>query len=165
MVTPGSKPCRPIEPSGASVVAADDAAKPKEVPMTRPKSKRRATSSSKTKKTAVRKSTARFTSRNAAQHISRVRRQRQSEPPPARAQRTDSKQAQVIKMLRAPSGTTIETMMTATGWQQHSVRGFLTGVIRKKFGLNLVSEAGDGGRVYRIKDGKARAQPLTHQAA
>jgi hypothetical protein len=70
----------------------------------------------------------------------------------------------VIKMLVAPSGTTIAAMMTATGWQQHSVRGFLAGVIRKKFGLNLVSEAGDGERVYRIKDGKARAQPSTQQA-
>jgi len=145
------------------VVAADDAAKPKEVPMTRPQSKRRA--GSKTKKTIVRKGAARSTARKAAQHISGVRRQRQSVPPPARAQRTDSKQAQVIKMLRAPSGTTIAAMMTATGWQQHSVRGFLAGVIRKKFGLNLVSEAGDGGRVYRIKDRKTRAQPSTQQAA
>ncbi len=68
-------------------------------------------------------------------------------------------------MLRAPSGTTIAAMVTATGWQQHSVRGFLAGVIRKKFGLNLVSEAGDGGRVYRIIDGKTRAQPPTQPAA
>jgi len=42
--------------------------------------------------------------------------------------------------------------MTATGWQQHSVRGFLAGVIRKKLGLNLVSEPREGGRVYRIVD-------------
>jgi hypothetical protein len=150
---------------GASVVAADDAPKPKEIPMTRPKSKRRATASSKTKKAVVRKGAARSTARNAAHHISRVRRQRQSELPAAQAQRTDSKQAQVIEMLQATSGATIAAMMTATGWQQHSVRGFLAGVIRKKFGLNLVSEAGDGGRVYRIKDGKARAQPSTQQAA
>jgi hypothetical protein len=133
--------------------------------MTRPKSKRRTTSRSKTKKTVVRKSAARSTSRKAAQHNSRIRGQRQSEPPPGRAQRTDSKQAQVIKMLRAPSGTTITAMMAATGWQQHSVRGFLAGVIRKKFGFNLVSEAGDGGRVYRIKEGKARARPSPQQAA
>ena len=133
--------------------------------MNRPKPKRQATSSSKTKKTIVRKGAARSTARKAAQHISRVRRQRQSEPPPARAQRTDSKQAQVIEMLRAPSGTTIAAMMTATGWRQHSVRGFLAGVIRKKFGLNLVSEAGDGGRVYRVKDGKARTRPSPQQAA
>jgi hypothetical protein len=147
------------------VVAAHDAAKPKEIPMTRPKPKRRATSSSKTKKAVVRKGAARSTERNAAHHISRVRRQRQSELPPAQTQRTDSKQAQVIKMLQATSGATIAAMMAATGWQQHSVRGFLAGVIRKKFGLNLVSEPGDGGRVYRIKDGKARAQPSMQQAA
>jgi len=45
--------------------------------------------------------------------------------------------------------------MTVTDWQQHSVRGFLAGVIRKKLGLNLVSEQTDTGRVYRIKEGKA----------
>ena len=45
--------------------------------------------------------------------------------------------------------------MTATEWQPHSVRGFLAGVVRKKLGLNLVSEQTDKGRVYRIKDGKA----------
>jgi predicted transcriptional regulator of viral defense system len=46
-------------------------------------------------------------------------------------------------------------IMTATHWQQHSVRGFLAGVVRKKLRLNLVSEQTDKGRVYRIKDGKA----------
>jgi len=45
--------------------------------------------------------------------------------------------------------------MTATDWQQHSVRGFLAGVVRKKLGLNLVSDQTDKGRVYRIKDGKS----------
>jgi hypothetical protein len=45
--------------------------------------------------------------------------------------------------------------MTATDWQQHSVRGFLAGVVRRKLSLNLVSEQTDKGRVYRIKDGKA----------
>jgi hypothetical protein len=58
-------------------------------------------------------------------------------------------------MLRAPAGTTIAAIMTATEWQQHSVRGFLAGIIRKKLGLNLVSEQSDKGRIYRIKNGKA----------
>ena len=58
-------------------------------------------------------------------------------------------------MLRAPAGATIAAMMTATEWQPHSVRGFLAGVVRKKLGLNLVTEQTDKGRVYRIRDGKA----------
>jgi hypothetical protein len=57
-------------------------------------------------------------------------------------------------MLRSHAGATIAAIMTAT-WQQHSVRGFLAGVVRRKLGLNLVSEPTDKGRIYRIKDGKA----------
>lgn len=64
----------------------------------------------------------------------------------------ETKQAQVIAMLCAPSGATIEAMMRITGWQQHSVRGFLAAVVRKKLGLDLRSEITDGGRVYRIVD-------------
>jgi hypothetical protein len=67
----------------------------------------------------------------------------------------DTKHARIIAMLRMPTGATIATIMTATDWQQHSVRGFLAGVVRKKLGLNLVSERTDKGRVYRIKDNKA----------
>jgi hypothetical protein len=71
------------------------------------------------------------------------------------AARSDTKHARIIAMLRAPTGTTISAIMTATDWQQHSVRGFLAGVVRKKLDLNLVSELTDKGRIYRIKDGKA----------
>ena len=79
-------------------------------------------------------------------------------PPSSRAAaRTETKNARIIAMLRKPAGATIAAIMTATDWQQHSVRGFLAGVVRKKLGLNLVSEQTDKGRVYRIKDGKASA--------
>jgi Protein of unknown function (DUF3489) len=71
------------------------------------------------------------------------------------AARPDTKHARIITMLRTPAGATIASLVTATEWQQHSVRGFLAGVVRKKLGLNLVSEQTDKGRVYRIKDGKA----------
>ena len=64
--------------------------------------------------------------------------------------RAGTKNAQVVAMLQDRAGSTIAAIMAATGWQQHSVRGFLAGVARKKLGLNLVSEPSAGGRVYRI---------------
>jgi len=69
----------------------------------------------------------------------------------------DTKHARIIAMLRAPTGATIAALMKVTDWQQHSVRGFLAGVVRRKLQLNLVSEQTDKGRVYRIRDGKVSA--------
>ena len=65
-----------------------------------------------------------------------------------------SKQSRVIAMLQSPAGTTIAAMMKATGWQQHSVRGFLAGVVRKRLKLKLGSEKIDGNRVYQIASAK-----------
>jgi hypothetical protein len=65
--------------------------------------------------------------------------------------RTNSKQVKVIGMLSQPMGSTIPAIMKATGWQQHSVRGFFAGVIRKKLKLTLESEKPDDrDRTYRI---------------
>ena len=64
-----------------------------------------------------------------------------------------SKQSRVIAMLQSSSGTTIAAMMKVTGWQQHSVRGFLAGVVRKRLKLKLCSKKVDGNRVYQITRG------------
>ena len=63
---------------------------------------------------------------------------------------TPSKLAAVIEMLKRPSGTTVNDMSTATGWQTHSVRGLLSGTIKKKLGLKLTSVKVGGVRTYRI---------------
>jgi hypothetical protein len=72
-----------------------------------------------------------------------------------------SKQSRLIAMLQSPAGATIAAMMKDTDWQQHSVRGFLAGVVRKKLKLKLGSKKVDGQRIYRI----GRGAKVDHSAS
>jgi hypothetical protein len=74
---------------------------------------------------------------------------------------TPSKQSRVIAMLQAPGGATIAAMTKATGWQPHSVRGFLAAVVRKRLKLKLASKMVEGTRMYVIPSGEAgKAAPV-----
>ena len=69
----------------------------------------------------------------------------------AKTQERTTKAARVIAMLRQPGGVTLEEIASATGWQAHSIRGFLSGTAKKKLGHTLKTERrGDGKRVYSI---------------
>jgi Protein of unknown function (DUF3489) len=75
-----------------------------------------------------------------------------------------SKQSRVIAMLQSPAGATIAAVMKATGWQPHSVRGFLAGVVRKRLKLELGSTKVDGNRVYQITKRDAGKTSSTRQS-
>ena len=136
------QPRRVICLGGVEVVRRMASRKPREDPMTRTKSKLKTASRSRPVKTAKRKPSKRPVPVAAISGT------------PAKT-RAGTKNAQFVAMLQDRTGTTIAAIMAATGWQQHSVRGFLAGVVRKKLGLNLVSDPGESGRVYRIVDDTA----------
>jgi uncharacterized protein DUF3489 len=70
----------------------------------------------------------------------------------AGAARDGSKAAKILDLLKRPDGATLKELMKATGWQAHSVRGFLSGTVGKKMGLKVASaKAEDGGRSYSVK--------------
>ena len=63
----------------------------------------------------------------------------------------DSKQAKLIELLKRPGGASIAQLVKALGWQAHTVRGAISGALKKKLGLTVTSEKAEAGaRVYRI---------------
>ena len=71
-------------------------------------------------------------------------------PPATVVKLPSGKLAALIALLQTDAGTTIEAMMEATGWQAHSVRGAISGSLKKKLGLEVLSEKTETGRIYRI---------------
>lgn len=91
------------------------------------------------------------TVKSAAERV-RVAGNRRPKQLPADQQRR-SKADQLIALLRRKSGASLEELRQASGWQPHSVRGFLSGTVRKRCGLALTTEVGTGGaRRYRVTD-------------
>lgn len=86
-------------------------------------------------------------------HAALGRESTQSTEPPAPKSRDNSKQATVIEMLKRPAGATIKQIEQATGWQPHTVRGLISGVLRKKLGLDVQCDKPQGGgdNVYRVR--------------
>jgi hypothetical protein len=77
--------------------------------------------------------------------------QSRAAPKPApTTKRSATKQEKVLGMLRESKGTTVAAIVKVTGWQQHSVRGFLAGVVKKKLNLKLKSNMTGDERVYSI---------------
>jgi DNA-binding MarR family transcriptional regulator len=71
--------------------------------------------------------------------------------PGAQEARAGTKQGKLLELLRRKTGATIEDLVGATGWQPHSVRGAISGLIKKKLGLAVTSDVIEGrGRVYRV---------------
>jgi len=77
---------------------------------------------------------------------------KKAKPAKAEGAREGSKTAKVLDLLKRPGGATLKEIMKATDWQPHSVRGFLSGTVRKKMGLAVTSSKGDDGeRSYSVK--------------
>ncbi len=98
----------------------------------------------------------RSTAKSATSVMAAKSRQPDVDVPKTKKANPASKQSRVLGMLQSPSGVTIAAIMKATGWQQHSVRGFLAGVVRKRLKLNLISKKTGDDRLYQVVSGENR---------
>jgi len=73
-------------------------------------------------------------------------------PPP---QAFAGKAGIIVDMLKRTEGATVEALSEATGWQNHSIRGFISGTLKKKLGLDVASETSEAGRIYRLAESTA----------
>lgn len=74
--------------------------------------------------------------------------------------RTDTKSALILKLLGRTNGATVTELAAATNWQDHSVRGYLSGTLKKKMGLLVTSEVTDGLRHYKVnRQGTGQCTP------
>lgn len=91
---------------------------------------------------------------NTSAKQSKPKTKRQNKKPPAAPNtsvRPDTKTALLVEMLSDPNGATLDELVKKIGWQPHSVRGAISGTVKKKLGLTVTSETEKGrGRVYRI---------------
>ena len=96
-------------------------------------------------------------STRASATVTTVLRKRATPPEQPPVQGPVTKHAQLLQLLNRPEGASIEDMMQATQWQQHSVRGFLAGTVKKKLRLPLTSSKAEGDvRRYRIMARRGR---------
>jgi len=101
------------------------------------------------KATHAKKKTSKPSRRRKAPTTKRAARPSSQSPPIARSKSTKS--AEVLLLLGRKDGATLAELMAATGWQAHSVRGFLSGTVRKRLGLALHSKRSDAGRCYWVE--------------
>jgi len=92
-----------------------------------------------------------------AQSATPVKATKAPEAPPPNAEpdapKPKGKLATLVELLSRPEGATIVVMTTATGWQAHSVRGAMSGSLKRAMGLAITSEKTEAGRVYRVIEG------------
>lgn len=98
--------------------------------------------------------TAKSTSPLGADAAARTEGKQQREQNAPATVRADSKLSKMIALLRRKDGATITQMMKVTGWQAHSVRGAMSGTIKKRLGLTITSDMLGTDRTYRIVNGK-----------